>query len=115
MKLRELEAEFLQLTDRAGVRLRMGAALSGADGLWFLCPKCWAENGGRPGTHGIICWFRGRVPDEASPGPGRWTPSGTGLDDLTFVPGDPATAHSVQVTGGCNWHGFIRNGEAITE
>ncbi len=52
-------------------------------------------------------------PDDLDP-KGRWTPSGTGLDDLTFVPGNPARAVSVLLTNpdGCGWHGYIRDGEA---
>jgi len=113
VKLRELEAEFLRYTG-TGTHLRGEVPLAEADGILFLCPKCYAANGGqRPGVHSVICWFRGRVPDDALPGPGRWTPSGTGLDDLTFIPGDPPRACSVLLTGGgCDWHGFVTNGEA---
>ena len=30
-------------------------ALTEADGVWFLCPKCFAANGGAVGTHAVIC------------------------------------------------------------
>ena len=84
--------------------------LAEADGVQFLCPLCFAKNGGPVGTHRVLCWFVGKVPDEAEPGPGRWNPSGTGLHDLTFV---PPGAVSVHLTGeGCGWHGLVRNGEA---
>ncbi len=83
--------------------------MAGADGIIFLCPKCFERNKGSVGTHSVICWFVGRVPDDADPKPGRWNPSGTGLDDLTFVgPG----AASVLLTSGCAWHGFIKDGKA---
>ena len=109
MKLRQLEATFLRLAEVPGM-FRFVDELAGADGIKFLCPKCFAENGGRVGTHSVICWFKGRVPDDLRPGPGRWNPSGTGIDDLTFVgPG----AVSVLLTSGCNWHGFVRNGETV--
>jgi hypothetical protein len=85
--------------------------LGEADGLWFLCPKCFAANGGRPGTHAVICWLVGKVQDDVRPGPGRWTPTGSGLDDLTFVPSE-GRSHSVALTGGCAWHGFVTNGDA---
>lgn len=79
-----------------------------ADGLRFLCPVCFQANGGAVGTHGVICWFVGRVPDTADPKPGRWNPEGVGYDDLSFVgPGNM----SVQLTGGCNAHFFIRRGQ----
>ena len=78
----------------------------------FLCPKCFEANRGPVGTHAVICWFQDRhVPPTESPGPGRWQASGTGIDDLTFVgPG----AASVQLTKGCQWHGFVRKGAAAS-
>ena len=86
-------------------------ALAEADGVWFLCPKCYAQNGGCVGTHAVICWFVGRVPDDVDPKPGRWTATGTGLSDLTFVP-SVGRSHSVLLTAGCGWHGFIADGNA---
>ena len=104
--LRELEACFLKRTPPLVERHEN---LADADGIVFLCPKCFAANGGPIGTHSVICWFAGRVPDDLSPKPGRWVPSGTGLDDLTFVgPG----AASVLLTHGCGWHGFVKDGKA---
>ena len=78
--------------------------LAEAQGVQFLCPKCFEQNKGRAGTHGVICWFRDRgVPDAVFPRPGRWAVSGTGLADLTLSP-------SVLITTGCQWHGFITAG-----
>ena len=85
--------------------------LAEAHGVSFLCPKCFAANGGPVGTHTVLCWFVGKVPDEVKPGPGRWTPSGTGLDDLTFVP-SAGRSHSVLLLSGCGWHGFLTRGDA---
>lgn len=85
--------------------------ISVADGLMFLCPKCFSANGGPVGTHSVICWFVGRVPDDIDPKPGRWTPSGTCLDDVTFVPSEGRSC-SVLLTGGCGWHGFVASGDA---
>lgn len=83
-----------------------------AQGVQFLCPKCFVANGGAVGTHRVICWSRSRgVPDDANPAPGRWKLDGTGLHDLTLN-GDPGS-RSVKLTGdGCQWHGYITNGEA---
>jgi hypothetical protein len=86
-------------------------ALAEADGVMFLCPKCFAKNTGPVGTHRVICWFVDRVPDDVDPKPGRWTPRGTGLSDLTFVP-SADRSHSVLLTGGCGWHGFVASGDA---
>jgi hypothetical protein len=38
---------------------------------------------------------------------------GTGYDDLTLNGDPPGSARSVLLTGGCNWHGFITDGEVI--
>lgn len=84
-------------------------SLQEADGVWFLCPKCFSANGGEVGTHMVGCWFVGKVPDWVEPNPGRWNPSGTGLADLTFV---PPGAISVLLTSGCGWHGFVKDGDA---
>ena len=85
--------------------------LAEADGVWFLCPKCFAQNGGPVGTHAVICWFVGKVPDDTDPKPGRWTPTGAGLHDLTFVP-SAGRSHSVLLTSGCAAHFFVANGDA---
>lgn len=84
-----------------------------AHGVEFLCPKCFAANGGPRGTHAIICWSRSRgVPNDASPG-GRWSIEGTGFDDLTLN-GDNGGARSVLLTSGCAWHGVVTNGDVTT-
>lgn len=82
--------------------------LAQAQGIMFLCPKCFAANGGKVSTHSVLCWFRDRgVPDEAKPNPGRWQVGGTGYNDLTLMP-------SIKITVGCLWHGNIVGGNVIT-
>lgn len=106
MKLADLEPEFVARADGDG--FHKVETLAEAQGLLFLCPKCYGANAGPVGTHSVLAWFKGRgVPDDAEPGPGRWEPSGTGFPDLTLNP-------SVDITGfmSCNWHGWIQNGEA---
>jgi hypothetical protein len=77
-------------------------ALADADGVWFVCPKCWQGDG-----HRVRIGFAGR----AAPGtyghnskgePVLWNldPTSTGIDDLALSP-------SVQIEGGCNWHGWV--------
>ncbi len=79
-------------------------SVASAQGVMFLCPACFKKNGGPIGTETILCWFKDRgVPDSAFPGPGRWTASGTGFEDLTLAP-------SVNVDHE-HWHGWITNGE----
>lgn len=120
MRLRDLNAKFLKVITLTSHRCI--DTLADADGVMFQCPQCAAlcepfeEDGERGfrGAHYILCWFRHRpnVPDDLEPGPGRWTPEGTSLDDLTFVPGNPPMPCSVQITTGCGWHGFVSNGDA---
>lgn len=88
------------------------ATLAEADGVWFLCPKCFAKNGGARGTHTVMVGFAGRCP------PGsymknlegqdvRWQVSGTGLDDLVLSPSIQLLCHPPPPPGFCAWHGFV--------
>jgi hypothetical protein len=78
-----------------------------AEGILFLCPKCFIENKGVAGTHSVICW-RPCVPDHVEPKPGRWEFQGTGFSDLTLV----AHQSSVHLTGeGCGAHFRMEKGE----
>lgn len=83
--------------------------LAAAQGLFLLCPKCFHENNGPVGTHACICWFLDRgVSSDEDPKPGRWTPVGTGLADLTLEAG----SSSVKLTGdGCGAHFYVRRGQ----
>lgn len=106
--LAELGAEFLRIVDAD--HTERADSLADAQGVMFLCPKCYEAKGGPVGVHRVICWFAGRgVPDSQVPTGGRWEPAGSGLDDLTFV--GPAAA-SVLLNGACGWHGFVRAGSA---
>jgi hypothetical protein len=101
-KLTDLDAEFLTHESRDGREfLPHVLSLAEAQGVMFECPAC--------GKHSVLTWFKGRgVPDTASPGPGRWAPSGTGLSDLTLSPSvDLSTSASP-----CKWHGWVKNGDA---
>lgn len=78
-----------------------------AQGLQFLCPACYANNGGKAGTHSITVTFEGRgaLDSQGSRsskgGPSRWiVVSGEGFDDLTLSP---------SIDCGC-WHGHIQAG-----
>lgn len=85
-------------------------SLQEADGILFICPKCFIDNNmDFTGVHSVICWFEDKVPDELDPKPGRWNPVGNSYDDLTFVPGKKT--QSIQLLGGCNWHGYMINGD----
>ena len=117
MKLADLHPRFL----RYEKRLEEGKervyhveveTLAEAQGVIFLCPKCFAANHGEVGTHSVICWSSSRgVPVGAHPGPGRWAMKGTSLADLT-LDGEPGRSRSVLLKGGCGWHGYITKGEA---
>lgn len=103
-----LEAQFIrrEVRDDGHVYHIIVPTLAEADGIMLLCPACFLANQGPIGTHRVICWFRGRVPDDAVPGPGRWDITGSDLFDLTLTP-------SIQLHSACNWHGFITKGKII--
>lgn len=77
-----------------------------AQSIWFLCPKCVNSSG-----HMIECTIAGRGVEDACGShnkagqPVRWSISGTDFSNLSLQP-------SVQIQGGCDWHGFVTNGEA---
>lgn len=110
MKIVELEPIFIQLlqaeTESASFMMAMVEEMKEADGIRFLCPKCFMTNGGRSGTHSVICW-RPKVPLNVNPTPGRWEFEGKGFFDLTLVAG----SSSIQVGSGCMAHFFIERGE----
>ncbi len=84
-----------------------------AQGIWFLCPKCFVANKGPVGTHGVCCWSRSRgVPEDAEPKPGRWRLTGTGYHDLSLME-EKGQSRSVLLLGDgvCAWHGFVTAGE----
>jgi hypothetical protein len=114
MKLTDLQPQFLRYEKDADGKIfyPFVDSIAEAQGIEFLCPKCFVANGGSVGTHGVICWSRSRgVPNDAEPGPGRWKIEGTGYVDLTLNADPPSGARSVQLHAPCNWHGFITNGE----
>lgn len=84
--------------------------LADADRVQFLCPLCFQRNGGKIGTHRIAIDLEGRgTPDEAcchndQGQPVRWSFSGSCLADLTLAP-------SILILHGCQWHGFVQQGQ----
>lgn len=109
----KLEPQWLKFEKRKEGTFLLNSKKEEANGIRFLCPKCFQKNNGPIGAHQIICWSRSLgAPDEARPGPGRWTFEGDDFSDLTLN-GDPkGKARSIQISGGCGWHGFITNGIA---
>lgn len=110
MRFIDLHPQFVQLTRTSDPCARWPfhpvGTLAEADGVMFLCPVHFEKNGGASGTHSVICWFKNRdIPDELTPGPGRWEADcgEGGLATLTLTP-------SVDLGNG-DWHGFIKNGE----
>lgn len=101
--LRDLKARFLKRDDSH--HFRFVDSIGEADGVEFLCPVCFEKNGGSVGTHAVICWSPS-VPQDTSPTPGRWDMVGSGLDDLTLQ----AASSSIQLSGGCNAHFWVRSG-----
>lgn len=100
MKLIDLEPQFVRLVPGQDKTWEYVGTLAEAQGIFFLCPKCFEENKGRIGTHMVLCWFNGRgVPNEMDPGPGRWNPNGTDFENLSFVPGEKSC--SILLQSGC--------------
>ena len=56
--LRELDGELIRhhLDDLGFTSVE---TMAEANGVSFLCPKCFHVNGGAKGTHTILCTFRG--------------------------------------------------------
>lgn len=104
MRLTELEPQFLKReSDRS---FRHVNNIDAADGISFICPKCFDGNGRkREGVHSVICWDPS-VPQTTSPKPGRWRLVGTDYEDLSLVAG----SSSVLLNGGCAAHFFVENG-----
>jgi hypothetical protein len=107
VRLVDLEPVFL-IIEEAGKLYRHADDPVGADGVMFLCPKCFITNHGSVGTHSVICWAP-HVPQTEDPKPGRWALKGTGYSDLTLVAG----SSSILITKGCMAHFFIQNGEIV--
>jgi len=106
IKLTELEPQFLKRID--DTHFQNVDSISDADGVMFVCPLCFENNGkSNIGVHSVLCW-NPSVPQTTEPVPGRWNLLGTGYGDLTLQAG----SSSIHLTGeGCGWHGFIRNGD----
>lgn len=93
VKIRALNARFVQAAERGWHDVE---AFAEADGVIMDCPGC--------GEHSVAIWTHS-APPYLEPTP-RWTLTGTSLDDLSVTP-------SVNLLGGCRWHGFIVGGEAV--
>ncbi len=106
LRLTELEPQFLKRIDDSN--FREVDSIAEADGIMFVCPLCFENNGkSNIGVHSVLCW-NPSVPQTTAPVPGRWNLVGTGYGDLTLQAG----SSSILLTGeGCGWHGFIGNGE----
>lgn len=118
MKLRDLDAHFIDsATPQPNESFchENNPPLSAAQGLLFLCPLCFARNGGAAGTHSILIPFKDRcVPPGFEPTLPRWAASGSGIDDLTISPSIDLSSDGAGHPRheGCAWHGFVRNGDA---
>lgn len=112
MKLSALEATFIGRYNHANRSHFQLDSVDGAQGLLFVCPKCQ--------RHSIIAWFSNprnapRVPDDAFPGPGRWTLNGDTIDTLSLHPSvdlSKIDAKNPEHPGRCYWHGWVKNGDA---
>lgn len=119
MRLRDLDARFVDQASARGYFIRESDAVEGAQGVLFQCPSCGV---GKPhgcdghrnyieGDHYILVFFANPcgapvAPPEADKNP-RWTMSGTTLDNLTLAPSVDCTKG-----GGCSFHGCVTGGTA---
>lgn len=104
MRLTDLRPQFLKRqSDHEWLYVDTAAD---ADGIKFLCPKCFVTKGGPVGCHSVICW-RPDIPQTTTPTGGRWRMVGTGYKDLTLVAG----SSSVFLEKTCGAHFFIANGD----
>lgn len=130
MKITDLDARFVGGYHDNGYRTV--PTIDGAQGVLFQCPKCGEglkHGGGEEdgtfrhwieGDHYVLCWFRNprnapTVPDNIFPGPGRWTASGDGLENLTLSPSVDCTPKKPIDPNDfkpCMWHGWVENGDA---
>ncbi|MCW5893306.1 MAG: hypothetical protein KIT14_22555 [bacterium] len=110
MRFEDLEPRWLGEVDvgeRSWRELPPETGPASAQGVFFLCPVCFATNSGPVGTHGILCWTP-QVPAAMQPGPGRrWHLRGSSFADLTLA---GVGSDSVLLTSGCRAHFFVRGG-----
>lgn len=139
MRLRDLDARFLQHVTVTGSRMIVGDSVNGAQGVMFQCPSCGAgkdvvddpERPGRryvAGAHYIQVLFSNPVGTDPAPadagvtgGDGtshpRWTMGGNSLDDLTLSPSINCDIpwkddQGVEHPSSCKFHGWVKNGDA---
>jgi hypothetical protein len=104
MKLLEIKPQFIKAESTSLYKNVDDIKL--ADGIMFLCPKCFENNKGEVGTHSILCW-QPHISQDYTPKPRRWKFLGTGYNDLTLQAG----SSSILLQGeGCQAHFFIRKG-----
>lgn len=84
--------------------------VSEADGIRFLCPKSFAENGGEKGTHSVCIFFTGSpyATHNSAGEEVRWqVVAGTTIDDLQLSPS--ILEQDAELLHPCGWHGFVGN------
>jgi len=103
-----VESDFYDWTGPVEYHVHVDA-IDEADGVMFLCPKCFDDPPVGPvGTHRVLCWSP-KIGQDHDPKPGRWNLVGTSIDDLTLVAG----SSSVLIQGGCQAHFFVRQGRVV--
>lgn len=139
MRLRDLNARFIDHVMVKSHYRRDEITLVGAQGITFQCPACArglavVDDPERPGhrfvvgAHSISVLFAN--PQGVEPAPAdagikdstgkypRWSiVSGTSLDDLTLSPSIDCSKpwkdeKGVEHPSGCSFHGYIKNGDA---
>src|SRR5215467_4566841 len=101
MRLVDLEPEFLKMESPETWRAIGSTAVHDADGIRFLCPKCFLDKT-LDHVHSVICW-RKHVPLTIHPKPGRWEFVGYSFYDLSLK----AESSSILLLSGCRAHFFV--------
>lgn len=110
VKLTDLQPTFLKHEPKDGQNIIIrDVTIAEADGILFLCPKCYTENPGAARIHSVRCWSP-KISKTVDPSPGRWALVGTGFHDLSL---EATPARSVLLDGGCNAHFLVTNGEVM--
>lgn len=111
MKLRDLDGRFIR-NQRPDGSHQTSVEIEGAQGVIFDCPQCTEKRAGHAdpdevGVHSVAIYFsnpRNAAPS-SHPSSNTWEMAGAGLDDLTLNP-------SIALRGPCDWHGWVKNGDA---
>ena len=107
MRLSQLEPALILIAD--GNTLAHIGFDQRPDGISFLCPQCFKDNGGSVGTHSILCW-QPHVSQDVLPAPGRWAIDGDSFENLSLIAGSSSILLNESK---CHAHFYVTNGDVV--